>query len=496
MAFTDFLTTIRWSFTGKEGPAPQISKFLSHIQRLATHNIVLPNTVTAMLVLAALPRNWDGMASTILATSTTDNLTVDRIMPMIMNEWSRRSSNKEAQPTANMTRSNLNKGTPTPQWQGGGSSSGSGSSSRGHFNKRGRGGKGNNFRKPFTPNPLQQQQPQQWKGQQPGQSRGNNADRNKGSRKAAKAKKRAASTIAEPLFATPSMAMDLDIPFTESPENISPTSAEITRDKGKNKAIEYHDLDSDPLHDDYYEDALDFGDPDDIQVMSHDRYVTNDELIQDAYQDTQQDLMNKLERISNKDRKLSLILPTGPSSYNVRICGNNVSPSDSDIINDDAFAHVCKNHEYDLKCCSMCRSCPTINIDETIKQYRNQCAPENYSTSTPYACIAFGSALNNKLKSFRACTNLKQGCPCPTCHEKRTGNALLMCDSGASDHFTFDHRDFMDYEPFAKPRTVKTADATSLIQGQGTVILSHMLSNGIKSLVKLFPVLYMPSASA
>ena len=42
VAFTDFLTTIRWSFTGKEGPAPQISKFLSHIQRLATHNIVLP----------------------------------------------------------------------------------------------------------------------------------------------------------------------------------------------------------------------------------------------------------------------------------------------------------------------------------------------------------------------------------------------------------------------------------------------------------------------
>ena len=149
VAFTDFLTTIRWSFTGKEGPAPQISKFLSHIQRLATHNIVLPNTVTAMLVLAALPRNWDGMASTILATSTTDNLTVDRIMPMIMNEWSRRSSNKETQPSATMTRSNLNKGTPNPQWQGGGSSSGSGSSSRGRFNKRGRGGKGTILKNPL-----------------------------------------------------------------------------------------------------------------------------------------------------------------------------------------------------------------------------------------------------------------------------------------------------------------------------------------------------------
>ena len=161
VAFTDFLTTIQWSFTGKEGPALQISKFLSHIQRLATHNIVLPNTVTAMLVLATLPRNWDGMASTILVTSTTDNLTVDRIMLMIMNEWSRRSSNKETQPTANMMRSNLNKGTPTPQWQGGGSSSGLGSSSRGRFNKHGRGGKGNNFRKPFNPpNPPQQQQSQ------------------------------------------------------------------------------------------------------------------------------------------------------------------------------------------------------------------------------------------------------------------------------------------------------------------------------------------------
>ena len=38
VAFSDFLTTIRWTFTGKEGPVPQISKFLSRSLHSPPHS--------------------------------------------------------------------------------------------------------------------------------------------------------------------------------------------------------------------------------------------------------------------------------------------------------------------------------------------------------------------------------------------------------------------------------------------------------------------------
>jgi len=67
-----------------------------------------------------------------------------------------------------------------------------------------------------------------------------------------------------------------------------------------------------------------------------------------------------------------------------------------------------------------------------------------------------------------------------------------MCDSGASEHFTFELSDYSSYEPFSSARLAKTADGTSQLLGQGTVIMNHKLSNGSSHLVKLYPVLYMP----
>ena len=94
--------------------------------------------------------------------------------------------------------------------------------------------------------------------------------------------------------------------------------------------------------------------------------------------------------------------------------------------------------------------------------------------------------------------NAKQGCPCPVCTKKRTGETLWMCDSGASDHFTFNLEDFSEYEPFKGNNKcqVKTANSMSPLMGQGTVIKKHKLKNGTSHLVKLDPVLYMLSATA
>ena len=87
----------------------------------------------------------------------------------------------------------------------------------------------------------------------------------------------------------------------------------------------------------------------------------------------------------------------------------------------------------------------------------------------------------------------KQDCPCPKCVESRTGETLWMCDSGASDHFTYNIDDFSKYEPFQEGQMcwVKTADSISPLKGQGTVIIKHQLKNGKSHLVKLYPVLHI-----
>ena len=92
----------------------------------------------------------------------------------------------------------------------------------------------------------------------------------------------------------------------------------------------------------------------------------------------------------------------------------------------------------------------------------------------------------------------KQDCPCPKCVENCTGETLWMCDSGASDHFTYNINDFSEYEPFQEGQMhwVKTADSVSPLKGQGTVIIKHQLKNGKSHLIKLYPDLYMPSATA
>ena len=65
--------------------------------------------------------------------------------------------------------------------------------------------------------------------------------------------------------------------------------------------------------------------------------------------------------------------------------------------------------------------------------------------------------------------------------------AEWMLDSGASDHFTGDINDFVEYEAFTSPVSVQTATTTSRIEGAGTVILK--VEN---ELIRIYPVLYIP----
>ncbi len=133
----------------------------------------------------------------------------------------------------------------------------------------------------------------------------------------------------------------------------------------------------------------------------------------------------------------------------------------------------------------------------------------NYKENLDEYCL-----VRNKFNAFQlhnigdmfkpiACLSNKRNkvhptCPCLDCVEKRTGETLWMCDSGASDHFTFNKKDFSKYRKFpdSENHQVKTANGFDGLHGLGTIIFEHKLSTGETNLIKLFPVLYMPKATA
>ncbi len=119
------------------------------------------------------------------------------------------------------------------------------------------------------------------------------------------------------------------------------------------------------------------------------------------------------------------------------------------------------------------------------------CIPERVNPISYYNTALSTYTMGNQ-HQYYTCAGRTNNCPCPSCTAKRNGDTLWMCDSGASEHFTFELSDYLSYEPFSSARTAKTADGTSQLLGQGTVIMNHKLSDGSSHLVKLYPVLYMP----
>jgi len=71
--------------------------------------------------------------------------------------------------------------------------------------------------------------------------------------------------------------------------------------------------------------------------------------------------------------------------------------------------------------------------------------------------------------------------------DEKLTKAEWMLDSGASDHFTGDINNFVEYEAFTSPVSVQTATTTSRIEGAGTVILQVE-----DELIWIYPVLYIP----
>jgi len=100
--FVEFKHLTQMMIQGNQDPAPAVNQMQSTIGYLASNSLTLPNSTQAMLLLGTLPNDWQGFASTLLATlhvnptaaqiaAGVQQLTFDSVLPKIMEEWSRKS---------------------------------------------------------------------------------------------------------------------------------------------------------------------------------------------------------------------------------------------------------------------------------------------------------------------------------------------------------------------------------------------------------------------
>ena len=78
LLFMDFQQAISMQLSAAN-PAPKIAEMSEHFGCLTTGNVAIPAMVQAMILLAALPLEYDQLSATILNTTTTANLMFNNV---------------------------------------------------------------------------------------------------------------------------------------------------------------------------------------------------------------------------------------------------------------------------------------------------------------------------------------------------------------------------------------------------------------------------------
>ena len=101
--FVEFKKIVCMQIKKHNDPATRINEMQSIFGYLAANGLTLPDSAQAMILLSALPNEWEGFASTILATlpvtlpagapAGAQALTFALVLSKINEEWSRRSGN-------------------------------------------------------------------------------------------------------------------------------------------------------------------------------------------------------------------------------------------------------------------------------------------------------------------------------------------------------------------------------------------------------------------
>ena len=96
--FMEFKKIVHMQIKKSDDPATHINKMQSIFGYLAANGLTLPDSTQAMILLSALPTEWKGFASTILATlpvqlpasapAGAQALTFASVLPKINEEWS------------------------------------------------------------------------------------------------------------------------------------------------------------------------------------------------------------------------------------------------------------------------------------------------------------------------------------------------------------------------------------------------------------------------
>ena len=96
--FVEFKKIVRMQIKKHDDPATCINEMQSIFGYLAANGLTLPDLAQAMILLSALPNEWEGFASTILATlpvnlpagapAGAQALTFALVLPKINEEWS------------------------------------------------------------------------------------------------------------------------------------------------------------------------------------------------------------------------------------------------------------------------------------------------------------------------------------------------------------------------------------------------------------------------
>ena len=89
---------------------------------------------------------------------------------------------------------------------------------------------------------------------------------------------------------------------------------------------------------------------------------------------------------------------------------------------------------------------------------------------------------------------------CEKCKAKIINKKAWILNSGASQHFMSSKEDFIDYQVITNAPEVQTTSAKAIlrVEGQGSILLSHLVENqGVPVVVTtcIYPVLYIPGLS-
>src|SRR5271163_4166576 len=113
--YGDFKALVSFKFSVSQNPQAEIERFNVHERRLAAQQVIIPNAIQAMLLLAALPAKWDHIAAIYLQGKQIANVDPIEVRQAIVAEFDR--TNSGGQQHAHRISAIKRKGE-HPKWKG------------------------------------------------------------------------------------------------------------------------------------------------------------------------------------------------------------------------------------------------------------------------------------------------------------------------------------------------------------------------------------------